>query len=112
MAGLGLCGTQGKVAPRPSNRVVPLSLGKVRKADVFLRVKVYFAWQALDFVWHSGKSCSNSNRVVPLSMGNFEKVMFCDVSKYISRGVGLSGTQAKVASRLSNVYAARCPWGK
>ena len=34
VAGLGLCGTQAKVAPRLSNRVVQLSMGKVRKGDV------------------------------------------------------------------------------
>ena len=34
VAGVGLCGTKGKVGSRGSNLIAALSVGKVRKGDV------------------------------------------------------------------------------
>ena len=113
VARVGLCRAQAKVASRCSNRVAPLSMGKVRKGDVLWRAKVHFAWQAWDFVAPGRKlprdSLIASSRCLS---GKWEKVMLYDVWQCMSQGVGLCGTQAKVSSQLSNVYATRYRSGK
>ena len=52
----------------------PLSLGKVRKGDVFGRVKVHFAWQKSDFLALKRKLlCDSLIASSPLSMGKLRK---------------------------------------
>ena len=55
-----------------------------------------------------------SNRIIAVSLGKARKrdVFVTCESAFCVAGVGLCGTQAKVASRLSNCVAAHCPWGK
>ena len=74
-----------------SNRVVPLSLGKV-------------------FV-----TCDSAFRVAGVGLCRFRRKLLPDSLIASSRCLwekGLCCTQAKVASRFSNIYAARCLWGK
>ena len=159
VAGVGLCGTQAKVASRVSNYVAArclwgkwekvmfcdvrkcisrgrrgtlwhsgkscftalwlrrraLSMGKVRKGDVLQRVKVHFAWQTWDFVALRQKLLHGSLITSPRAVYGESEKRWCFVtceSAFRVAGVGLCGTQAKVASRVSNYVAARCLWGK
>ena len=62
------------------NRVLAVSMGKVRKGDVLRRGRVHFVWQAWGFVARKRKLLRGSLMFTsPLSMGKVRKMMCCDV---------------------------------
>ena len=114
VAGVGLCGTQAKVASRVSNVYAVRCLrGKWEKVVSHWRVKVHFAWQAWDCVARKRKLLRGSLMFTsPRCLwGKWEKMMWqmwsvrCGVW---SVKCGVESVKCEVWSVKRGVWSAEC----
>ena len=107
VAGVGLCGTQAKVASRVFNVYAVRCLrGKWEKVVSHWRVKVHFAWQACDCVARKRKLLRGSLMFTsPRCLwGKWEKVMW----QVWSVRCGVWGVKCGVESVKCEVWSVKC----